>query len=128
MDLQTKNPASAATEQGPDQNIQPGNNITLSREGQHLRPGTKRAAMLLKFLEIKRQGMNCFESANLHHDYVLRSTISSLERYGIRFDRTMEQVPNAFGKQTECMRYWIAPASIEAANELLGLKEVTPCA
>lgn len=121
MDLQMKNPASAATEQGSDQNNQQANNTTSNHEGQHLRPGTKRAAILQTLLEIGERGLNCFEAANRHHDYVLRSTISDLGRYGLRFDRQMEQVPNSFGKHTDCMRYWISPASIEAAKTLLGI-------
>lgn len=120
MDLQMKNPASAATEQGSDQNNQPGNSITTRPEAQQLRTGTKRAAILNTFIEIGERGMNCFEAANRHHDYVLRSTISDLGKYGIRFDRKTDKVPNAFGKLTNCVRYWLSPNSVDAARSLLG--------
>lgn len=67
MDLQMKNPASAATEQGFGNNNQPSNNTTPITEGQHLRHGTKRAAILRTFIVLGERGMNCFEAANRHH-------------------------------------------------------------
>lgn len=86
-----------------------------------LNPNTKRAAIIKQFLQLGERGMNCFEAANRHHDYVLRSTVSDIQReYGVMFFRKMEQVPNAFGKTTDCMRYWIAPNSIPIARELVG--------
>lgn len=119
---QMKSPATVAAGQGSNQNNnQPANDTTSNHEGQHLRPGTKRAAILQTLLELGELGMNCFEAANRHHDYVLRSTISDLGRYGLRFDRQMEQVPNSFGKHTDCMRYWISPTSIKVAKDLLGI-------
>lgn len=86
-----------------------------------LNPNTKRASILKQFIELGAKGMNCFEAANRHHDYVLRSTVSDIQReYGIWFDRKMEQVPNAFGKTTDCMRYWLCPKERTKALNLLG--------
>lgn len=127
MNLKTKNPASGATGRGLGNSNQQSNSTISNHEGQHLRPGTKRAAILKTLLEIGDRGMSCFEAANRHNDYVLRSTISDLGKYGIRFDRKPERVPNAFGKLTDCVRYWISPASVEAAKALLGVKEGAPC-
>ncbi len=125
MNLQNaKGPVLAATSPSPNQNNLPGNNITASPEAQQLRTGTKRAAILKTFIEIGERGMNCFEAANRHHDYVLRSTISDLGKYGIRFDRKPEKVPNAFGKLTDCVRYWLSPNSVDAARSLLGQEGV----
>ena len=120
MDLQMKNPATGATGQGFGNDIQQANSTISIHEGQCLLPGTKRAKILQTLIEIGERGMNCFEAANRHNDYVLRSTISDLGRYGLRFDRQMERVPNAFGKHTDCMRYRLSPASVGAAKALLG--------
>lgn len=86
-----------------------------------LNPNTKRASILKQFIELGARGMNCFEAANWHHDYVLRSTVSDIQRdYGILFDRKPEKVPNAFGKTTDCVRYWLSPKEQGKALELLG--------
>lgn len=82
---------------------------------------TKKEAMLKKFIALGRYGMNCFEAANRHHDYVLRTTVSDLHRdYGLEFTREWEKVPNAFGKTTDCKRYWLDDSNIDKALAVLG--------
>lgn len=81
---------------------------------------TKKDTMLKTFIELGKSGMNCFEAANRHNDYVLRTTISDLNRdYGIEFAREWEKVPNAFGKTTLCLRYWLDENNIAKAILLL---------
>jgi len=86
---------------------------------------TKKASMLRLFIQLGERGLNCFEAANQHHDYVLRTTISDLQRdYGLLFTRKYEQVPNAFDKTTDCMRYWLDDVNKAKAIAILGNEEV----
>lgn len=85
---------------------------------------TKKASMLRLFIRLGDRGLNCFESANSHHDYVLRTTVSDLQRdYGLEFSRRWEQVPNAFGTTTDCMRYWLDDTNKAKALTILGIAE-----
>ena len=82
---------------------------------------TKKEAMLKKFIALGRHGMNCFEAANRHHDYILRTTVSDLYLdYKIEFSKEWEKVPNAFGKKTDCKRYWLDESNIDKALAVLG--------
>ena len=82
---------------------------------------TKKASMLRLFIRLGEQGLNCFEAANQHHDYVLRTTISDLQRdYDLEFFRKFEKVPNAFGKFTDCMRYWLDDVNKAKAITIMG--------
>jgi hypothetical protein len=85
---------------------------------------TKKASMLRLFINLGKRGLNCFEAANGHHDYVLRTTVSDLQRdYGLKFSRKYEQVPNAFNTTTDCMRYWLDDLNKAKALALLGEEE-----
>lgn len=85
-----------------------------------IKQSTKKASMLSLFIELGDRGLNCFEAANRHHDYVLRSTVSELQKhYGLEFSRTHESVPNAFGKTTSCVRYWLDSFNASKAKLLL---------
>jgi hypothetical protein len=76
--------------------------------------------MLRAFLLLRESGMNCFEAANRHHDYILRTTISDLRReFGVEFDRKYETVPGHNGTKVDCVRYWLSSAGAEKARELL---------
>jgi hypothetical protein len=78
--------------------------------------------MLDLFIEKAEEGLNCFEAANYHHDYVLRTTVSDIQRkYGLVFSRKMESVSNAFGGKTECKRYWLDDVNRGKAQQILGL-------
>ncbi len=84
-----------------------------------LRAGTKRWNVLRTLLE--RQSLDCFEAVRHCHDYVLRSTVSDLQsQFGIRIDRELVQVPNCFGGETTCARYWISDDQRARAMALLG--------
>jgi hypothetical protein len=93
-------------------------------EAQHkkrLRPQSKRASLLRAFLKLGDDGMNCFEAANQHHDYVLRSSISDFRRnLGIEFHRIYETVQGHNGSKIDCCRYWLTSAGVDTARELLG--------
>lgn len=85
-----------------------------------LRPQSKRASLLRAFLNLGERGMNCFEAANQHHDYVLRSSVSDFRRcFGIQFLRKFETVPGHNGSKIECCRYWLSPDGARIARELL---------
>ncbi len=85
-----------------------------------IKQSTKKASMLRLFIELGERGLNCFEAANNHHDYVLRSTVSELQKdYGLEFSRKHESVPNSFGKTTSCVRYWLDSFNASKARLLI---------
>jgi len=85
-----------------------------------LKPRTKRAAVLRVFLERGDRGLTCFESVPLAHDYVLRTTVSELQRLnGVLFNKRFEQVPGFNGSRVDCVRYTLTPEGAERARELL---------
>ena len=85
-----------------------GNQMAFENTTKKPKYNTKKASMLRLFVSLGERGLNCFEAANSHHDYVLRTTVSDLQRdYGLEFSRKYEQVPNAFNTITDCMRYWL---------------------
>ena len=85
---------------------------------------TEKASMLRLFINLGERGLNCFEAANSHHDYVLRTTVSDLQRdYGLEFSRKYEQVPNAFNTITDCMRYWLDDVNKAKAIALFEIEE-----
>lgn len=117
---QTKNPASAATEQGSDQKNQPANHTHVPKKWQRV---------LAAFLS--GRSFNRFEAERQLHDHALHSTVSTLQNMGLVIDRAMEAVPGYMGATTHVMRYRLSPASIESAKVLLGINEchgVSPCA
>lgn len=80
---------------------------------------TKLASMLSHF--VSGMTLNRFD-AERHFDHCLHSTVSSLEGYGLAFDRRWETVPCVRGtKRTRCKRYWLnkAAENIARARELL---------
>lgn len=82
--------------------------------------GTKRHSVLATLLR-KQRGLTCFEAVRECNDYVLRSTVSDLQReYGIRIDRAETKVFNSYGGVTRCARYWISEDQRPKALELLG--------
>jgi hypothetical protein len=75
--------------------------------------------MLFTFLPGRT--LNRFE-AEAHFDHCLHSTVSSLEGYGLVFDRRWEKVPCVRGtKCVRCKRYWLnkATENIALARTLL---------
>lgn len=85
-----------------------------------LKYNTKKFKMLKLFTRLGESGLNCFQAANSHRDYVLRSTIADLQKnYGLEFSRKRERVPNAFGGSTDCVRYWLDEKNIIKAISLL---------
>lgn len=81
---------------------------------------TKKASMIKAFIHVGERGLNCFEAVKFH-DYVLRTTVSDLEKScGLKFLRKWETLPNTFGKTTDCMRYWLDDENIKLANALIG--------
>ena len=101
-----------------------GNQVASENTTKKPKYNTKKASMLRLFINLGERGLNCFEAANSHHDYVLRTTVSDLQRdYGLEFSRHYEQVPNAFKKTTDCMRYWLDDVNKAKALAILGDEE-----
>jgi hypothetical protein len=101
-----------------------GNQMAYESATKKLKYNTKKASMLRLFIKLGEHGLNCFEAANSHHDYVLRTTVSDLQLdYGLDFSKKWEQIPNAFGSKTDCVRYWLDELNKAKAIKLLGIKE-----
>ena len=100
------------------------NQVASENTTKKLKYNTKKASMLRLFVSLGERGLNCFEAANIHHDYVLRTTVSDLQRdYGIKLSRHYEKIPNAFKTTTDCMRYWLDDTNIAKAQSILGNQE-----
>jgi hypothetical protein len=109
MESTAEGPAASADAPGPDKQKQ-----------LRLHSNTKRAAVVRTLIERGEQGLNCFESVRLCHDYVLRSTISDLQRgYGLTIRRKLERVPGHNNSTVEVMRYWFDEAARRQASGLL---------
>lgn len=103
----------------PSANSEPGSDHTSK-----LNPNTKRAAVLRTFLRRGEHGLNCFQAVSECHDYVLRSSVSDLQRqYGLTFRRQWEQVTGYQNSKVDCMRYWLAPESVALARDLVDREE-----
>lgn len=80
---------------------------------------TKVATILLRFSAGAR--MTRFDAEH-HHDHCLHSTVSTLEGYGVQFDRRWETLPCMGGAAyVRCKRYWLrdTPENREATRTLL---------
>ena len=98
-----------------------GHQMALESKSRKLKYNTKKASMLRLFINLGERGLQCFEAANSHHDYVLRTTVSDLQiDYGLEFSRKWEKVPNAFGTSTDCVRYWLDDVNKAKALAILG--------
>ena len=85
-----------------------------------LNSNTKKIKLLAEFVSLGELGMNCFEAAIYHGDYVLRTTVSELQRdCGLEFSRKYEQVPNKYGSLTSCVRYWLDEANRATAKVVI---------
>ena len=83
-----------------------------------IREGTKLAAVLSALAE--GQTLNRFEAERVVHDHVLPTSISELEKRGIRVERREETVRGYRGHPTRVKRYWLAEDQRAAAKALLG--------
>lgn len=83
-----------------------------------IRQGTKLAAVLAHLADGKT--LNRFEAERTVHDHVLPTTISEIEKRGIRVDRKEETVRGFRGHPTRVARYWLADDQQAAAKRLLG--------
>jgi hypothetical protein len=86
-----------------------------------MRKGTKREKVLRMLVERGAQGLNCFEAVQLCGDYVLRTTISDLQKeLGITISRKPETIANQYN--THCVRYWLEPDQRQKAAAMLGME------
>lgn len=83
------------------------------------KPPLKWQRVLTAFLE--GRSLNRFEAERLS-DHCLHSTVSTLERKGVRIARRTERVPGFMAIPTEVCRYWLEPEARQRARELLGLE------
>lgn len=85
---------------------------------------TKKVSIIKRFVDLGDRGMTCFDAANKYHDYVLRSTVSDIQRdFGIYFKREWTKVPNSFDGHTDCVRYWLDEANMVKAISFLSQGE-----
>lgn len=82
-----------------------------------LREGTKKHRVLVEFYSGRK--FHRFDAEHIG-DHALHSTVSTLERTGLRFDRKTVTVPTRWGSNTHVMMYWLAPESYLLAAQLLG--------
>lgn len=113
-------PSVAADTAGANKNNMSGDKNTAGNIRRQLNPDTKKRHVLAALLN---QSLNRFDAERIAHDHCLHSTISGLERHGLRIDRKDEIVPGYLGRPTRVMRYWIPPDQHEAAARLLGLEQ-----
>ena len=84
----------------------------------------RRATKLGRILTVLAAGrsLHRFEAERLG-DHCLHSTISKIERYGIRVDRREENVLGFGGHKTRVMRYSLPEDERRRAVAMLGLRE-----
>ena len=85
----------------------------------HQAQGTKWQRVLAAFLMRGLHGWNRFEAARELRDHVLPTTVSQLEKRGVRISRREETIEGHYGPIT-CARYWLAPEGCQRARDLLG--------
>lgn len=91
-----------------------------SRETAKLDPKSKRAKVLRVFLEQGDNGLTCFQAVELARDYVLRTTVSEIQRHlRITFHKAPHSFTNPGGSITTCTRYWLTLEGAAKARELL---------
>ena len=65
------------------------------------------------------KGLNRFQ-AEVLGCHCLNSTVSALQNtHGVIVSSDWEKVPNRFGSNARCKRYWVSTSSLERANKLL---------
>src|SRR5258705_493757 len=117
MQGQIESPVAAAAAADPGRGDKTGVQIERSATARAVQPPRKWARILRALLDGRR--LNRFEAARELRDWCLNTTVSQLERRGLRILRKDEVVPGAFGP-VHCCRYWLAPESTARAHELLG--------
>jgi len=93
--------------------------VNNSTKTHKVKPGTKVYGVLLALAQ--GRSFNRFEAERELHDHCLHSTVSTIQRLGVRVYRQRETVPCLGGtKTTDVMRYRLLPHEIEKAEMLLG--------
>jgi len=84
-----------------------------------LRKGTKTHRVLCEFFAGRK--IHRFD-AEQFGEHTLHSTISALEKTGLRFDRKTVSVPTRWGADAHVTLYWLASESYPLAACLLGME------
>ncbi len=87
------------------------------RTAESSKPPKKWRRVLAAF--VSGQTFNRFQAERELNDHCLHSTVSGLQRQGVRILRTTETVPGYQGAPTRVCRYQLDPASMERAQQLL---------
>lgn len=94
----------------------------MTRRGSGKRPTPKRTKIqTILGLFFSGARLNRFE-AERFHDHCLHSTVSTLEGFGLVFDRKWESVPCVNStERTRCKRYWLSRTTenVSLASALL---------
>lgn len=91
----------------------PGNQQTHPTIARH---PTKQSRILAEFAS--GRSLNRFEAERIG-DHVLHTTVSKIERLGIRVSRRTETVPGYDGHKTRVCRYWLDDENRERAATML---------
>lgn len=116
MTLKQIGPNVADTTPGQDQyNSQ----SKFSTSANFSKPPKKWVRVLAAF--VRGEQLHRFSAEARHHDHTLPSTVSELQKKGVRIDRRDECVPGYRGEPAYVTLYWIDPApdNIEKARRLL---------
>lgn len=84
-----------------------------------LKPPNEDTKVFRVIVGLTRRSYNRFEAASHLHDHCLHSTVSIIQRYGIRVDRKTEVVRGFMGNPTAVSRYWIDEIEAQKALKFL---------
>jgi len=122
--------SSPAGNRGPQGDYQRQANHSPAAEApqdKRLNPKSKRAAVLRCFLERGDLGLSCFQAVEFVRDYVLRTTVSEIQReHGITFHKEPHSFTNSSGSVTTCTIYRLTADGAARARELLNPTEGQP--
>lgn len=90
---------------------------TVAQSQKRIKSGTKLASVLAAFAA--GQSLNRFEAYARLHDSVLNTTVSEIQKRGIRVSRCDEVVRGYRGSTVHCSRYWLEPEERERARAML---------
>lgn len=114
-----RRPAAGGTAAGLEQQGRTDGSAT----GRNAQP-RKWARVVAAFLDRGLRGLNRFEAWRELRDSCLNTTVSQIERRGVKILRREETVRGAFGP-VHCCRYWLSPEGVRRARELLGYGNTT---
>ncbi len=81
--------------------------IAGESHAQYIKPPKKWARVMVALVRGER--LHRFDAERLYHDHTLPSTISELQKKGVKIARREEAVPGYRGEPAYVARYWLDP-------------------